>query len=89
MANEQSERTELGRQMLHRKRRLYFNEFNVRLDNATYLPLSSGLLRAYAETSELLRANYDFMPFIFYRDNLERILGHYDNPDVAAFSVSM
>lgn len=89
MENEQLKQTKLDSQLLHRKKRLYFNEFNVLMDNATYLPLSSGLLRAYAETSELLRTNYDFMPFIFYRDHPDRILDQYDNPDVAAFSVSM
>ena len=72
MENEQLKQTKLDSQLLHRKKRLYFNEFNVLMDNATYLPLSSGLLRAYAETSELLRTNYDFMPFIFYRDHPDR-----------------
>ena len=72
-----------------RKRRVYFNEFNVLMENAAYLPLVSGLLRAYAETSELLKGNYEFTPFIYYRDNLQRIMDRYDNPSVAAFSVSM
>jgi putative methyltransferase len=72
-----------------RKRRVYFNEFNVLMENAAYLPLVSGLLRAHAETSELLRANYEFMPFLFYRDSVDRIMAHHVNPSVAAFSVSM
>jgi putative methyltransferase len=71
------------------KRRVYFNEFNVLLENAAYLPFVSGLLRAYAETSEIIKAHYEFMPFLFYRDRVERIVSEYDDPSVAAFSVSM
>lgn len=71
------------------KRRVYFNEFNVLMENAAYFPLVSGLLRAHAETSELLRANYDFMPFLFCRDSPEHVVAQYDNPSVAAFSVSV
>src|SRR3972149_737541 len=72
-----------------RKRRVYFNEFNVLMEKTAYLPLVSGLLRAYAETSDVLKTHYEFMPFLYYRDNWERILAHYYQPSVAAFSVSM
>ena len=71
------------------KRAVYFNEYNVLLENATYLPLVSGLLRAYAATSEIITDNYHFMPFLFYRDSVETLMSRYDNPVVAAFSVSM
>jgi len=71
------------------KRRVYFNEFNVLMENTIYLPFVSGLLRCYAETIPLLKENYEFMPFLFIRDNLDQILGQYENPNVAAFSVSM
>lgn len=59
------------------------------MEKAAYLPLSSGLLRAYAETSEQIRENYVFMPFLFHRDIIENILCKYDNPSVAAFSTAM
>jgi putative methyltransferase len=72
-----------------RKRRVYFNEFNVLMDNAAYLPFVSGILRSHAETSEMIRAHYEFMPFLFYRDRVERIVSEYDDPSIAAFSVSM
>jgi putative methyltransferase len=72
-----------------RTRRVYLNEFNALLGKVAYLPFVSGLLRAYAETSDLIRANYEFMPFIFYQDALERIYSRYDSPSVAGFSVSM
>jgi radical SAM superfamily enzyme YgiQ (UPF0313 family) len=71
------------------KRRVYFNEFNVLMDKAAYLPLVSGLLRAYAETSETIKANYEFMPFLYFRDTLDTIIEQYENPSIAAFSVSM
>ena len=70
-------------------RRVFFNEFNVRMGKTCYLPLVSGLLRAYAETSQQIRENYQFMPFLYHMDNLPKILSNYDQPDVAAFSASM
>lgn len=70
--------------------RVYFNEFNVRMGKMCYLPLVSGLLRVYAETSERVRANYQFMPFIYHLDSVDNVMAQYtDAPDVAAFSVSM
>lgn len=71
------------------KKEIYFNEYNVLMDNTTYLPLASGQLRAYAETIPTIRENYEFMPFIFIRDDPEKIVSQYNNPSVAAFSCSM
>jgi radical SAM superfamily enzyme YgiQ (UPF0313 family) len=71
------------------KQRVYLNEFNVLLDNTAYLPIVSGLLRAYAETQPDLVDAYAFMPFLFHRDRPEPILARYDAPAVAAFSTSM
>lgn len=71
------------------KRRVYFNEFNVLMEGTAYLPLVSGLLRCYAQTQPALRERYEFMPFLFYRDRLDPILGRYEDPSVAAFSCSM
>lgn len=89
MAHDPSGVSKINASQVERKRRVYFNEFNVLMENAAYLPLVSGLLRAYADTSPSLSVSYEFMPFIFYRDTLERIMVQYDNPSVAAFSVSM
>lgn len=71
------------------KRKVYFNEFNVLMRNVTYLPFVSGLLCAYAKTSDKIVSNYEFEPFLFYRDIPERIIEKYRNPSVAAFSVNM
>lgn len=71
------------------KRQVYLNEFNVLMPKAAYLPLVSGLLRGYAETHESIREHYQFMPFLFLREDPEKILAHYESPAVAAFSISM
>jgi len=71
------------------KFRVYFNEYNVLMDNAVYLPIVSGQLQAYAQTKIIIKDNFEFMPFIFYRDEPDRILSQYQDPSVAAFSVSM
>lgn len=68
---------------------VYFNEYNVLMDNTVYLPLVSGLLQTYALTIPDVRGNYRFMPFIFIRDRCDNIIKQYKNPAVAAFSVSM
>lgn len=71
------------------KRRVYFNEFNVLMDNTAYLPLVSGLLRAYAETFPAIKDAYEFMPFLYARGPAGPIIDTHEAPAVAAFSVSM
>ena len=69
---------------------VYMNEFNVRMGKATYLPLVSGILRVYAETSERVRANYRFKPFLFCIDRFENLIAQYDEePAMATFSICM
>ena len=71
-------------------KRVYFNEYNVRMGAFSYLPLVSGLLRAYSETYPKIKANCTFMPFIYYMDEPSRLLSQYvEPPDVAAFSSVM
>jgi hypothetical protein len=71
------------------KKRIYFNEFNIPTNNTVYLPFVSGLLRAYAEQFDVIKENYEFMPFLFMREPIEVILSKYDNPDIACFSSSL
>ncbi len=68
---------------------VYFNEYNIRMGSLSYLPLVSGLLRAHAETSEVIQREYTFKPFIYVNDAPLTILDRYDNPSVAAFSSFM
>ena len=70
------------------KKRIYFNEYNLLMGHATYLPLVSGILRAFSEDSPEILENYEFMPFIFHIDSKENILDQYKKPPhIAAFSV--
>jgi len=71
------------------KARIYLNEYNVLMENTTYLPLVSGLLQSYAETFPDIREHFQFMPFLFVREPLDKVLLQYENPSVAAFSVFM
>lgn len=71
------------------KRRIYLGEFNLLMNGSTYLPLVSGLLRANAEQSEVVREHFEFAPFLFHNDRVDRIVDRYEAPAVAAFSSLM
>ena len=68
---------------------IYLNEYNIPMDNTIYLPLVSGLLKTYAKTFPEIREHYRFMPAIYKRDTPDNIIKQYDNPSIAAFSVSL
>lgn len=70
-------------------KQIYLNEYNLSMGNTVYLPLATGMLRSYAETFPYILDQYEFAPFIYRIDTPENILKQYDNPSVAAFSVSM
>lgn len=71
------------------KKKVYFNEYNILMENAVYFPLVSGHLHAFALKDDLIKNNYEFMPYIFYRDYPDKILEKYDAPSVAVFSISI
>lgn len=71
------------------KKKVYLNEYNILLDNTAYLPYSTALLQAYAQKQPQLKKNYEFMPIIYARQAVDEIVKAYDNPQVAAFSVSL
>ncbi|GAB4145796.1 MAG: hypothetical protein Fur0037_13760 [Planctomycetota bacterium] len=76
--------------MKHRgPRRVYLGEFNLLMNGSTYLPLVSGLLRANAERSVIVRDHFEFAPFLFHGDRLDRLAGRFERPAVAAFSMMM
>lgn len=72
---------------------VYLNEYNIRMERAAYLPFSTGMLRAYAETKPEIKSNYAFAPFFYHIDAPANILAQYSvsgrEPDVAAFSCWM
>ena len=69
--------------------KVYLNEYNIRMEKSAYLPIATGMLRAYAQTREKIRSNYEFQPFFYHIDSPDEILRRYDAPAVAAFSVWM
>ena len=73
-------------------KRVVLNEYNIRMEKAAYLPIASGLLRAFAETNPDIKSNYEFMPFQYHMDSAANILANYakyEEPSVAGFSLSM
>ena len=68
---------------------VYLNEYNIRMEKSAYLPIASGLLRAFAETQPDLKSNYQFAPFNYHMDSMANIMARYEEPAVAGFSVSM
>ena len=70
-------------------RKIYLNEFNIPLENTVYLPLVSGILSAYAKTFPRIKEEYTFMEVLYKRDHPDNIMRAYDDPFVAAFSVSL
>ncbi len=71
------------------KYKIYINEYNLPTNNTIYLPFVSGLLRAYTEQFPHIRDNFEFMPFLFLREPIDKILEKYDNPSIACFSSSL
>lgn len=69
---------------------VYFNEYNIRMGQFSYLPLVSGLLRAYAEQFEDITDGFRFMPFVYEMDRPANILAKYSEPPaIACFSSMM
>lgn len=71
------------------KKRIFLNEYNLVMGDTTYLPIVSGILHANAIKNEVVKENYDFMPYSFHVDAAEDIISRHEEPYVAAFSLSM
>lgn len=69
-------------------KKVYLNEYNILLDKTAYLPYSTGLLAAYAKTKAVINNNYEFMPIFYALKPPQEIAASYQDPAVAAFSVS-
>lgn len=69
------------------KRKVYFFESNIPMDQVIYLPFVSGILHAYAKSFRIIDERFEFMPYIFMRDTPERMIINVENPSVMAFSV--
>lgn len=51
-----------------------------------YLPYSVGLLWSYAYQFDDIKNNFKLADIIFKRDNIDKVLGQFDNPAIIAFS---
>lgn len=51
-----------------------------------YLPYSVGILRAYAEKMLAPRGNYEFLPIIYKRENIEKIVQSLTGADIIFYS---
>jgi putative methyltransferase len=71
------------------KRRVYLGEFQP-ADERLHLPAAvSGSCARNAETSEAVREHFEWAPFLFHNDRLDRLVDRYERPAVAAFSSLM
>lgn len=51
-----------------------------------YLPYSLGVLRAYAEKMHAPRGNYEFLPMIYKRENIEKLVEKLSGADIIFYS---
>jgi len=65
--------------------KVYFNEYNLVMGNAIYLPIVSGQLQAYAQKQK----GYEFMPIHFKREPIDVLVKKHKKPEISAFSCSM
>lgn len=68
---------------------VYLHEFNILMANKVYLPIASGMLRAYAQSIPEIKETYEFKPFVFVRQKPSKLLRAYEHPGVLAFSSSL
>jgi radical SAM superfamily enzyme YgiQ (UPF0313 family) len=92
MISEKSSRSPSGQ--LHvssEKKRVYLVEFNLLMGSGgvTYLPVASGMLKAYAISHSDIAGHFAFQPFIFEMDSAKSLLEKFDMPYIVGFSNSM
>jgi len=82
-----SHKNDLGAHMA--KKKIYLNEYNLKMGNAIYLPIVCGTLSAYAKQDDTVNENYQFMPFNFQYEDADIIANRHIDPSVVGFSASM
>lgn len=69
---------------------VYLCQFPVELGNRppfyVYIPLATGMIWSYAQTSDIIRKNYQLKDMIFLRDNMKTLLDGLEDPKVFGFS---
>jgi radical SAM superfamily enzyme YgiQ (UPF0313 family) len=68
---------------------LYLFELSDVFANQVYLPYSTGVVWAYAQKDDVVKANYKLKNWFYYRDSVEKIIDQIEDPDVIGFSCFM
>ena len=61
---------------------IQLHEFNILMGDRVYLPNVSGMLAAYAMSLPEISRDYSFSPFLFVRDEPEKIAQKWGSPSV-------
>ena len=64
------------------KQKIQLLQLNNNYGNQYYLPYTIGCLQAYASKQESIHENFDFLPFLYKRDRVEKIVGQVGDVDV-------
>jgi len=61
-------------------------QLNNNYGNQYYLPYTIGCLQSYASENENIRKNFSFLPFLFKRDQVEKIVDNMGDVDILGVS---
>ncbi|MFD6530882.1 B12-binding domain-containing radical SAM protein [Streptomyces sp. NPDC060184] len=68
------------------KSNVYLAQVNNNFGDMAFLPYSVGMLQAYCMTQPDITEAFNFMPFVFLRENVQRVARQMDHPDVIGLS---
>ena len=69
-----------------KKSKVQLLQLNNSYGNQYYLPYTIGCLQSYASKNENIRNNFDFLPFLFKRDQVEKIVDNIGDVDILGVS---
>ncbi len=68
------------------KKQIYLFEISDNFVGQVKLPYGTGLIWGYCAQDDTIKSNYELGGWIYYRDEIDRIMGKIDNPSVVGFS---
>ena len=68
------------------KKQVYLFEISDNFAGQVKLPYSTGLIWGHCILDNTIKSNYDLGGWIYYRDNIDKILSKIDNPSVVGIS---
>ena len=71
---------------MQNKSKVQLLQLNNNYGNQYYLPYTIGCLQAYAHKHENIRKNFSFLPFLFKRDQVEKIVDNMGDVDILGVS---